>query len=106
MTRHDPKAKVRQLLYELCVDLGFCLPPQEHHRLQEAPPADVDGFTDAVFEAEGMDPGLHEELRRQVRDRVDRHMRGWGAPWSTGIPDDEPGERRPRPFTEGDGNPL
>lgn len=79
MTQRDPKAEVQQLLYELCVDLGFCLPPQEQQRLREAPPADADDFTDAVFEAEGMDPGRHEQLRRQVRERVDRHMRRWGS---------------------------
>lgn len=79
MTRRDPKAEVRQLLYELCVDLGFCLPPQEQQRLQEAPPGDADGFTDAVFRAEGMHPGRHGQLRRQVRETVDRHMRGWGG---------------------------
>ncbi|UXI81794.1 hypothetical protein N6Q81_28950 [Streptomyces vinaceusdrappus] len=79
MTPDDQKAEVRQLLYALCVDLGFCLPPQEQQRLQEAPPTDADSFTDAVFEAEGMDPGLHERLRRQVRERVDRHMRGWAG---------------------------
>lgn len=79
MTRRDPKAEVRQLLHELCVDLGFCLPPQERHRPQEEPPADADGPTDAVFEAEGTDPGLDERLRQQVRERADRHMRGWSG---------------------------
>ncbi|MGW0819243.1 hypothetical protein ACWD00_39620 [Streptomyces viridiviolaceus] len=80
MAQRDPNVEVQQLLYELCVDLGFCLPPQEQHHLMETPPADADTFTEAVFEAEGMDPGLHEELRRQVRERVDRHMRRWGDP--------------------------
>ncbi|GAA2568031.1 MULTISPECIES: hypothetical protein [Streptomyces] len=75
MTRRDPKAEVRQLLHELCVDLGFCLPPQERHRPQEEPPADADGPTDAVFEAEGTDPGLDERLRQQVRERADRQVR-------------------------------
>ncbi|MEU5611274.1 hypothetical protein AB0H03_21470 [Streptomyces sparsogenes] len=74
MTRPPSQDDVQRLLYELCVDLGFCLPPEEHRRLREAPPADADIFTDAVFEAEGMGPG---EDRRQVRDVVVRHMRGW-----------------------------
>jgi len=80
MTPHDLTAEVRQLLHELCVDLGFCLPPEERQRLREAPPADADGFTGAVFAAEGLDPGPHSELWRQVRDRVERHMRRWGEP--------------------------
>ncbi|MDT0341487.1 hypothetical protein [Streptomyces litchfieldiae] len=77
MAPRDSHADVRRLLYELCVDLGFCLPPEEQSRLADAPPAGVDAFTDAVFEAEGMDPGRHGQLRRQVRERVERHMRVW-----------------------------
>ncbi|MGW4026135.1 hypothetical protein [Streptomyces sp. NPDC005009] len=76
MTPHDPKAGIRELLHELCVDLGFCLPPHEQQRLQEAPPADADGFADAVFAAEGMDPGRHPQLWHQVRERIDRRMHG------------------------------
>ena len=49
-------ARVRALLYELCVDLGFCLPPAGQQRLESNPPADVDEFTEAVFREEGMDP--------------------------------------------------
>ncbi|WP_326690778.1 hypothetical protein OIE63_29040 [Streptomyces sp. NBC_01795] len=94
MAHRDPEADVQRLLYELCVDLGFCLPPQEQRRLREAPPADADSFTDAVFEAEGMDPGLpeHEQLRQRVRESVDRHMRSWSDPLSADRPDDAPGE--------------
>ncbi|MET8894064.1 hypothetical protein [Streptomyces albogriseolus] len=79
MTQRDVQADVGELLYELCVDLGFCLPPDDMRRLREAPPTDADSFTDAVFEAEGMDPAEHDELRKQVREAVDRHMRGWGG---------------------------
>lgn len=79
MTRPPSQDDVQRLLYELCVDLGFCLPPAEHRRLREAPPADPDLFTDAVFEAEGMDPDEDRRLRRQVRDVVVRHMRGWAT---------------------------
>jgi hypothetical protein len=69
-----PPPNVESLLDELCVDLGFCLPPDERLRLQDAPPRDVDAFTDAVFVAEGLDPRLDKRLRRQVRERVVRHM--------------------------------
>ncbi|MFF7655261.1 hypothetical protein ACFZCY_36430 [Streptomyces sp. NPDC007983] len=81
MPQHHRKDDVQRLLYELCVDLGFCLPPQERQRLQQAPPADAHSFTDAVFEAEGMDPpGQDDQLRRQVHERVERHMHSWGTP--------------------------
>ncbi|SCL53022.1 hypothetical protein GA0070604_2689 [Micromonospora eburnea] len=38
---------------------------------------EVDSFTDAVFEAEGMGDMRHTDLRRQVRAVVDQHMRRW-----------------------------
>jgi hypothetical protein len=60
-----------RLLDDLCVDLGFCLPPRERERLLTSPPATVDAFTDAVFVAEGMNPELADRhLWRQVRSRV------------------------------------
>lgn len=63
---------VASLLYDLCVDLGFCLPPEEQAALCDAPPGDVDAFTEAVFRAEGLEPSPHEHLYAQVRDRVAR----------------------------------
>jgi hypothetical protein len=62
--------EVQRILDELCVGLGFCLPPEEQRRLRESPPADADSFTDAVFQAEGLDPMLEKRLRRRVRDRI------------------------------------
>jgi hypothetical protein len=61
---------VDPLLYDLCVELGFCLPPEVRARLRASPPPDVDSFTDTVMTAEGLDPMTHEPLRRQVRERV------------------------------------
>jgi hypothetical protein len=77
--RDDREVAVQQLLDELCVGLGLCLPPDEQRRLRESPPLDVDGFTDAMFEAEGLDPGLDGRLRGRVRERVDRRIRGWAT---------------------------
>jgi len=65
---------VQPLLDELCVDLGFCLPPAEQAKLCQAPPAGVDQFTDAVFDAEGLRPDDHKDLRRRVRERVHRYF--------------------------------
>ncbi|MFF9488379.1 hypothetical protein [Streptomyces sp. NPDC014676] len=76
MTPRDPEDGIRELLHELCVDLGFCLPPHEQQRLREAPPADADSFADAVFAAEGMNPGHHTRLWHQVRERIDRRLHG------------------------------
>lgn len=70
-------AQAEALLDELCVVLGFCLPPDERVRLVESPPTDVDAFTDAVIRAEGPDPDADIPLllRRDVRRRVVEHFR-------------------------------
>lgn len=66
---------VARLLDDLCVRLGFCLAPEERARLCEAPPQDVDSFTDAVFRAEHMDPPLDGQLRQRVRELVAQAFR-------------------------------
>jgi len=69
--------RVDQLLQGLCLDLGFCLGPDDWARLCEQPPDDVDEFVDAIYVAEGVDPlETGSTLRAQVRDRVERAFRG------------------------------
>lgn len=72
-----PPEKIEALLYELCVVLGFCLPPDAQAKLKSDPPRDADEFADAVIRAEGLDPyadiSLH--LRRDVRNRAAKHYR-------------------------------
>jgi hypothetical protein len=64
-------SEVETLLRQLCVDLGFCLPPDAHDRLVDNPPADARSFTDAVFVAEGLNPETaRRELYLQVSDYV------------------------------------
>jgi hypothetical protein len=65
---------VRNLLYELCTQLGYCLPPDDKSRLIESPPSDIDQFTDAVLAAEGFDPAVEKRRRREVRAMVARHF--------------------------------
>jgi hypothetical protein len=67
--------RVDRLLSELCVDLGFCLPPEDQERLRDSPPSTIDAFTDAVFIAEGMDPLVPPQLRKQVRARDQAFLR-------------------------------
>jgi hypothetical protein len=63
--------EVYSLLSKLCIDLGFCLPPDQIARLQSDSPDDPDRFTDAVFLVEGLDPKTSDRaLRRQVRGLV------------------------------------
>ena len=72
----DP-AEVGPLLDELCVRLGFCLPPNAREELQRAPPGDVESFTRAVFLSEGLEPDLvSRHLHRQVRAMVEAAFHG------------------------------
>jgi hypothetical protein len=60
-----------RLLNDLCVRLGYCLSPDDQQRIIANPPTTVDGFTDAVVTAEGLDPVLMAtEQRQQVRRMV------------------------------------
>lgn len=60
-----------KLLNDLCVRLGYCLPPEDVQRIIADPLTSVDAFTDAVVEAEGFDPVLMAtEQRQQVRRMV------------------------------------
>src|SRR5215510_11002358 len=60
-----------QLLYRLCIRLGFCLPPETQTRIAESPPQDIDDFTVAVFHAEGLDPDTEDrQLYCDVRTMV------------------------------------
>jgi hypothetical protein len=68
------ESELSWLLDELCVELGFCLPAPERDTLMNAPPLDVDAFTDAVFAAEGLDPALNQQLRRAVRNKIERRI--------------------------------
>jgi hypothetical protein len=64
----SPK-QVEALLYELCVVLGFCLPPNANVQFTHEPPTGVDEFTDAVIQAEGLDPYANVPLHLR-RDAV------------------------------------
>lgn len=68
------RTEVERLLDQLCTELGFCLPPSEYARLQSLLPLSIDAFTDQVFIAEGLEPQVKTELRRQVRERVARRF--------------------------------
>jgi hypothetical protein len=70
----DTAVLVQRLLDELCVRLGLCLSPADQKRLREAPRLEMNAFTDGVLVAEGLDPKLHKDLRRQVVAIVERRM--------------------------------
>lgn len=59
-----------RLLSDLCVTLGYCLPPEDQERIIHDPPTSVDTFTDAVVKAEGLDPVLMATQQRQQVRRI------------------------------------
>ncbi len=62
---------VDKLLDDLCVVLGYCLPPDDQLRIIANQPQTIDAFTDAVIAAEGLDPVLLDSgKRREVRRMV------------------------------------
>ena len=64
-------SEIETLLTKVCVELGFCLPPNAVLQLRNSLPADIDSFTDAIFTAEGLDPRFaNRTLRAQVRAMV------------------------------------
>ena len=74
MTTQLTEPQTQALLYELCVRLGFCLPPADQRRLEKDPPVDVEAFADAVYAAEGADPHAHPHIRKQVCDCIATHF--------------------------------
>jgi hypothetical protein len=68
------ESQVKALLYELCVRLGFCLPPIDQRRLEGSPPSDVEAFADAVYAAEGADPSAHPHIRKAVCECIASHF--------------------------------
>jgi len=77
------RVRIDVLLDQLCVELGFCLAPDERERLIADPGTDVDDFTDRVIVAEEMDPLLIDgDLRRQIRQRVQAVLDPSSAPWT------------------------
>jgi len=66
----DRAIAVQYLLERLDDDLGVRLRPKDQRRLRGMPPTHPDTFTDAVLDADGLDPRMVPSLRGQVRNRV------------------------------------
>lgn len=61
------------LLGELCVEWGFCLPPASHDRIVASRAITADEFAVAVLAWEGLDPEHEVAWRRKLRRRfIDR----------------------------------
>ncbi len=50
--RLSPNA-VEKLLNDLCIDLGYCLPPKAYEKIVNNPPTDPKSFSKIVMDLEG-----------------------------------------------------
>ncbi|PZD74907.1 hypothetical protein C1752_01029 [Acaryochloris thomasi RCC1774] len=64
-----PSDKVEGLLYQLCVELGFCLSSKVNKRLAYSPPKNPQRFAEVVMKADGVSP-WNSELYDKVFSRV------------------------------------
>lgn len=70
-----PESHVEAALEELCVNLGYCLPPSEQEALLSDPPANIEAFVDAVLLAEGLDPdSVAKPQRGQMIEIVSKFL--------------------------------
>lgn len=78
------RVDVDELLNDLCVVYGYCLPPDDQQRIIADPPQTIDAFTDAVIVAECLDPvRMDTESRRELRRMV---AAAFGEPISPVVP--------------------
>lgn len=63
------KKELEYLLYDLCVDLGFCIPPNDAERIASTTALEADEFACLVIEAEGMNPEYEKQWRRKIREK-------------------------------------
>lgn len=57
---------LKELLMELCVDWGFCLPKDHQATIAKQPNYDALKFAFDVLKAEGMDPEIETKWVRQL----------------------------------------
>jgi hypothetical protein len=63
------KKELEYLLYDLCVDLGFCISQNDAERIASATTLEADEFACLVIEAEGMNPEYEKQWRRKIREK-------------------------------------
>ena len=63
------KSELSNLLNELCVDFGFCLPKAEIDKITSKKSYTADQFVKDVFVAEGMGIDANLRLMRQIKKR-------------------------------------
>lgn len=66
--------KFHYLLHELCVDLGFCLPPDDWERIARLKQISANEFAAEVLRAESMNPEYEQKWVREISERFVSHF--------------------------------
>lgn len=78
--------EVDTLLFDLCVVLGLCISSCENREsIRNNPPADIEGFIDAIKLAGGGDPRRRPRLYQSTRQIIARHL-GIDEPQTLNLP--------------------
>jgi hypothetical protein len=57
------------LLWDLCVELGYCLPPEQNAQIQREPPTNPRDFAELVMKLEGVGTG-DSDMYDEVLERA------------------------------------
>lgn len=63
------KQELQYLLYDLCLDWGFCIQPEDAEQIYRQTTLTADEFALAVVEFEGMNPEHEQEWIRKIADK-------------------------------------
>jgi hypothetical protein len=58
--------KLRYVLYDLCVEWGYCIPPADGKRIAKSKEITAEQFAIEVLKAEGIEPSQESELVRKI----------------------------------------
>lgn len=65
--------QLNNLLYDLCVDLGFCIPPEDSTRISQTKSYMAKEFAKDVVSAEGMNPDYEIAWIQKISNKfIDR----------------------------------
>ncbi len=72
-SRQPLEERIHYLLADLCVEWGFCIPPEDAARIAQSKHLEADQFALEVLQAEGYELGRHSEWFSPIKKRfIDR----------------------------------
>ena len=72
---------IEYLLKDICVDLGFCIPPNDQLEIMSADSWNADDFACQILKAEGMNPEYEKQWRREIREKFIKTLGSETFPW-------------------------